>query len=75
MELDGMSFEKALNNLEQIVSKLESGDLSLADSLEMFEQGIQLAGKCNRILEDAEQRISVIRKNDNGEPVEETFEL
>lgn len=52
-----ISFESALKRLEEIVGKLESGDLSLEESLKLFEDGAALSIICNRKLEETEQKI------------------
>ena len=49
-----MDFEKKLNRLEEIVGKMENGDLSLDDSLKMFEEGVKLSRECNSQLAQAE---------------------
>ncbi|MFW5987411.1 MAG: exodeoxyribonuclease VII small subunit [Methanohalophilus sp.] len=51
------NFEDCLLELEDIVEKLENGQISLQESMEMFERGIKLAGICNNILQESEQRI------------------
>jgi exodeoxyribonuclease VII small subunit len=55
-----ISFEEALSRLENVVQKLEDGRLSLEGALELFAEGIKLSKICNRHLEDAEQRISIL---------------
>lgn len=52
-----VSFEEALAELEKIVAQLESGDLTLEDSLDLFEQGQKLAKECDLQLETAALRI------------------
>ena len=54
------SFETALNELEQIVTRLESGDLPLEEALNEFERGVQLARQGQVILEEAEQRVHIL---------------
>ena len=61
------SFESSLAELEQIVTKLEDGDLPLEESLELFEKGIKLSRECRERLTTAERRIQVLMKNANGE--------
>jgi exodeoxyribonuclease VII small subunit len=57
-------FEKALQQLEKIVSRMESGELGLEESLNQFEQGIKLAKNCQDTLTDAESRVEqLIEKN------------
>lgn len=66
------NFETKMEELEKIVGELEKGDLSLEDSLKKFESGIKISKECNKLLEDAEQRITIILEND-GELKEENF--
>ena len=54
------SFETALNELEQIVNRLESGDLPLEDALNGFERGVQLARQGQVKLQQAEQRVQIL---------------
>jgi exodeoxyribonuclease VII small subunit len=54
------NFEKALLELETIVRELESGDVSLDESLKRFEQGIELYKKCRQTLEGAEKKIKIL---------------
>lgn len=68
------SFESKMQELEEIVGELEKGDLSLEDSLNKFETGIKISKDCNKILEDAEKRITIILEND-GELKEEDFSV
>ena len=59
-----IDFESALKALEEIVGKMESGDLSLEESLNSFEQGVKLSRDCQSALEKAEQRVTqLIEKN------------
>ena len=55
-----MEFEKNLKRLEDIVVKMEGGDLSLEDSLKFFEEGIKLSRDCHKELNEAEQKIKVL---------------
>jgi exodeoxyribonuclease VII small subunit len=66
---DAPSFEQALQQLEQIVQKLEKGELPLEDSLKLYEDGIRLSRLCHAKLEEAEGRIEVLLKDARGEPV------
>ena len=56
------SFESQLNELEQIVDKLEQGDLSLEDSLAQFEKGIKLTKACQKTLDSAQQKVEILTK-------------
>jgi exodeoxyribonuclease VII small subunit len=58
-------FEAAIAELEEIVRKLETGDLSLEASLELYERGVTLSRFCHARLEDVERRIEVL--NERGE--------
>ena len=66
---DTPSFEQALAQLEQIVQRLEKGELPLEDSLKLYEDGIRLSRLCHAKLEEAEGRIEVLLKDARGEPV------
>jgi len=67
-------FETALKRLEEIVKKLESGDLTLDASLELFEEGIQLSRLCHLKLGQAERRVEILLKNNQGEQQTVPFE-
>ncbi len=67
------SFEEQMENLEKIVSELEKGDLNLDDSVTKFEEGIKISKECNKILQDAEKKITML-VNQDGEIKEENFE-
>ncbi|SLM64051.1 MULTISPECIES: exodeoxyribonuclease VII small subunit [Dickeya] len=58
------SFEHSLTELEQIVSRLESGELPLEDALNAFEQGVQLARQGQMKLQQAEQRVQILLNDD-----------
>ncbi len=53
-------FEHALDELEKLVKNMESGELSLEDSLKAFEKGMQLSQDCQKALADAEQKVTVL---------------
>ncbi len=61
------TFEQALSELEQIVQRLERGELPLEDSLRLYEEGIRLSRLCHAKLEEAEGRIEVLLKDAQGE--------
>ena len=54
------NFEKSLQELEQLVEKMEKGDLSLEDSLKHFERGISLTRSCQKALAEAEQKVQIL---------------
>ena len=58
-----VDFESALKELETLVSKMESGELSLDESLKAFERGIELTRKCQSSLEAAELRVQTLTKD------------
>ena len=63
-------FEKSLQELENLVEKMEQGDLSLDESLKCFERGVQLTRSCQQALQDAEQKVELLlKKNDREEVV------
>jgi exodeoxyribonuclease VII small subunit len=68
------SFEASLESLEEIVQQLEGGDLSLEKSLELFEQGIKLSRQCQERLSQAERRIEILLRDNQGRPVVSAFE-
>lgn len=61
-----LRFETALEALEEIVERLESGDLSLEDSLAAFEKGVGLVKVCNQRLNEVEKRIELLVKDKEG---------
>jgi exodeoxyribonuclease VII small subunit len=61
-----LAFEECLARLEQIVTALEGGQLSLEDSLRVFEEGVGLARHCTRYLEEAERRLEVLSRDEAG---------
>ena len=69
-----MDFEKNLKRLEDIVGKMEKGDISLEDSLKFFEEGVKLSRECNSKLTDAELKVKKLMSFDkDGQPVTEPF--
>jgi len=58
------SFEESLNALEDIVKKLENGDIPLDQAIEKFNEGVVLAGECNKILENANETITKVLNKD-----------
>jgi len=59
-------FEKAMSELEDIVNKLEQGEVSLEDSLKNFERGIELTRNCQSALEEAEQKVHILTQTQDG---------
>jgi exodeoxyribonuclease VII small subunit len=73
-EEQSRTFESSLEALEQIVRQLEGGDLPLEKSLELFEQGIRLSRECQDRLSQAERRIEMLLRDNQGRPVVTAFE-
>jgi exodeoxyribonuclease VII small subunit len=73
-EPQGRTFEASLEALERIVRELERGDLPLEKSLELFEQGIRLSRECQERLSQAERRIEVLMRDNQGRLVSAPFE-
>lgn len=69
-----LNFEEAMEKLEKIVEDLESGNLSLEESVKSFEEGIELSRLCKKKLESAENRVKIIVEKAGGEFDLELFE-
>ncbi len=73
MENHIKDFESAIGELETIVKTLEAGDLTLEQSLQLFERGVQLSRFCHTRLEDAERRIEILSQNGQRKAAPETL--
>ncbi len=60
------SFEKSLQRLEEIVQKMEDGNLALEESLQLYEQGVSLTRLCSQRLDEAEKKIEVLTRDEQG---------
>lgn len=67
------TFESSMMELEEVVAKLEAGDVTLDESLKLFEQGIKLAKSCQKKLDEAEKKVKILTAGENGEMTEEEF--
>lgn len=67
------TFESSLGKLEEIVTQLEAGEMSLEKSLKLFEDGVKLSRECQERLDQAERRIEILLKDKNGNPTLETL--
>lgn len=67
------TFEDSMTELEGIVTKLEAGDITLDDSLKLFEQGIKLAKNCQKKLDDAEKKVKILTTDETGNMKLEDF--
>ena len=68
------NFEKALADLENIVKRLDENDLSLDESLSLFEEGIKLSRFCSQKLDSAEDKVEILLRDDEGSLKKEPFE-
>ncbi len=73
MEMKMKDFESNLKQLEEIVSKLEGGDLALDQALELFEEGVKISRFCNTKLEEAERKVETLIKTADGSLTEAPF--
>lgn len=65
-DTDELSFEQALENMTQLVEKLESGELPLEESVAAFEAGVKLSRRCESLLDKAEQRLQVLNSSEDN---------
>lgn len=68
---ENLSFEEALAELEKITRELENGSTSLEDSIALYERGVLLRTICEKKLKDAEGRWMILKKNKDGQTVQE----
>ncbi|SMY08263.1 exodeoxyribonuclease VII small subunit [Flavimaricola marinus] len=66
--VDEMSFEDAIRELEQVVGKLERGDVALEDSIALYERGAALKKRCETKLTEAEEKVAKITLGEGGQP-------
>lgn len=69
------SFEEALSRLEEIVSAMEEGELSLDETVKLYKEGVELASFCGEKLSGAKQQISILSTGLDGSMEEKPFEL
>ncbi len=65
-DVTALPFEKALNELEQIVQRLEKGDVALEESIKIYERGEALKKRCDALLAEAEARVEKITRDVKG---------
>ena len=63
-----MSVEEAMKSLEEVVNRLEAGDVPLEDSIKLYECGAELKAHCQKKLAEAEEKVAQITLDDNGQP-------
>lgn len=69
-----INFEKSLAELEDIVKKLEGGNIPLDEMLKYFEKGTRLVADCNKVLDETEAKLNILMKKD-GEITKQDFKL
>ena len=67
------TFETSMTELEQIVEKLEAGEVTLDESLELFEKGVKLVKSCRSKLDEAEKKVKILTADSDGDMVEKDF--
>lgn len=67
-----LTFEEALKRLEEVVQKLEDGDVPLEEAIDLFQEGMALSKRCSQQLDKAEQRIEMLME-ENGEWTKKPF--
>lgn len=70
-----LTYEESMKELEQVVRELESGELTLDDSITKFEKGMKLSKHCTMLLENAEKKITVLLEGSDGSYTEEKLEI
>lgn len=65
-EAPTLKFEEALARLEAVVARLEGGDLPLEEALSLFEEGVRLTRLCTARLEEAERKVSLLLRDEEG---------
>lgn len=70
MAVKKQSFEESIGQLESIVAQLEKGECGLDQSLKLFEEGAKLAGRCEELLDQAEQKVNLLLANGKEVPFE-----
>jgi len=68
------TFEEALRELEEIVNRLEGGDLPLEEALQLFEEGVRLSRSCHTKLDEAQRRVEIVLKDESGKVTAHPFE-
>lgn len=75
MKKEKLTFEESILRLEQIVQSIEQGDITLDDSLKLFQEGTYLIQSCTKLLDDAQLQIKKIVPGADGAPVEEDVDI
>lgn len=70
-----LTFEEQLTQVEALIAQMEAGGLSLEDSVKRYEEGLQMLSALEKELASAQQRLTVLRKNQDGTETEEPLEV
>lgn len=73
IKIEEMKFEQALSELEKIVASLENQTAPLDESLSLYEEGVLLVKRCSQLLDQAQQKVGILSRNDAGEVVIKPF--
>ena len=73
MNQKNKTFEHNMARLEEIVRSMERGDVALAESLKLFQEGTALVRACGKLLDDAQTQIKLVTADSEGNPAEEDF--
>ena len=68
-----VNFEQSMKRLDEIVTALERGEAPLEEAMKLFEEGSKLMRECTAALDAAEQKVSLLVADENGEPKEQNF--
>ena len=74
MDKKSETFEGSIARLEEIVKTMERGEVPLEQALALFKEGTELAGRCSKLLDEAELTVTKLTRGPGGEPVETEFE-
>ncbi|MCR4434270.1 MAG: exodeoxyribonuclease VII small subunit [Clostridiales bacterium] len=74
MKENEKTFEEAISELEEVVKKLENGDLPLDESIELFQKGLELSRCCSKKLDEVEKKISRLIESEDGDIIETAFD-
>lgn len=73
--MQDLNFEEAMKRLEEVLRSLEAGDVPIDRTLSLYEEGVSLVKLCNKILDNAAERVKIITENENGYTEGEFSEL
>lgn len=73
MSRKSVTFEESMTRLDEIVKALEAGDVPLEESMKLFEEGTKLSASLGKLLDKAEQKVTVMQENVQGELAEQPF--